>query len=233
MTQKIRETDLYKPVKMFFEAQGYEVKSEIYGCDVVAIKDNNPIAIIELKTRFSLELVLQGVERLSVSGIIYLAILKEPRSGLKKRLNKIIKLCRILGFGILLVTLPKNAGGYVTQILEPLPNRPSNQKKSTRLLKEFKNRHGDPNTGGTAAAPLMTAYKQNALRIVSELENGYKTIPELRDKTGLHNTASILQRNFYGWFSRVDRGVYELSSTGIQSSKEYASIIHDLINPYK
>ena len=121
----------------------------------------------------------------------------------------------------------------MTQILEPLPNRPSNQKKSTRLLKEFKNRHGDPNTGGTTAAPLMTAYKQNALRIVSELKNGYKTIPELRDKTGLHNAASILQRNFYGWFSRVDRGVYELSSTGIQSSKEYASIIHDLINPYK
>ena len=158
MTQKIREADLYKPVKMFFEAQGYEVKSEIYGCDVVAIKDNNPIAIIELKTKFSLELVLQGVERLSVSGIIYLAILKEPRSGLKKRLNKIIKLCRILGFGILLVTLPKNAGGYVTQILEPLSNRPSNQKKSNRLLKEFKNRHGDPNTGGSTAMPLMTAW---------------------------------------------------------------------------
>ena len=233
MTQKIRETDLYKPVKMFFEAKGYEVKSEIYGCDVVAIKDNNPIAIIELKTKFSLELVLQGVDRLSVSGIIYLAILEGPRSGLKKRRNKIIKLCRILGFGILLVTLPKNAGGYVTQILEPLTNRASNQKKSKRLLKEFKNRYGDPNTGGSKATPLMTAYKQNALRIVSELKNGCKTIPELRDKTGLQNTASILQRNFYGWFSRVDRGVYELSSIGMQSSEEYAGIINDLINPYK
>ena len=158
MTQKIRETDLYKPVKMFFESQGYEVKSEIYGCDVVAIKDSNPIAIIELKTKFSLELVLQGVERLSVSGIIYLAILEGPRSGLKKRLNKIIKLCRILGFGILLVTLTKNTGGYVTQILGPIPNRPGNPKKSNRLLKEFKNRHGDPNTGGSTGAPLMTAY---------------------------------------------------------------------------
>ena len=81
--------------------------------------------------------------------------------------------------------------------------------------------------------PLMTAYKQNALRIVNGLENRSKSISELRKTTGVHNTASILQRNFYGWFSRVDRGVYELSSTGIQSSKEYASIIHDLINPYK
>ena len=233
MTQKIRETDLYKPVKMFFEAQGYEVKSEIIGCDVVAIKDKHPIAIIELKTKFSLELVLQGIERLSVSGIIYLAVLEGPKSGLKKRLNKIMKLCHMLGFGILLVTLPKNAGGYVTQILEPLPHRSRNQKKSNRLLKEFKNRHGDPNTGGSTAMPLMTAYKQNALRIVNGLENGCKTIPELRKKTGVYNTASILQRNFYGWFSRVDRGVYELSSAGIQSSREYASIIHDLINPYK
>ena len=233
MTQKIRETDLYKPVKMFFEAQGYEVKSEIIGCDVVAIKDKHPIAIIELKTKFSLELVLQGIERLSVSGIIYLAVLEGPKSGLKKRLNKIMKLCHMLGFGILLVTLPKNAGGYVTQILEPLPNRPSNQKKSKRLLKEFKNRHGDPNTGGSAATPLITAYKQNALRIVNGLENGCKTIPELRNKTGVQNTASILQKNFYGWFSRIDRGVYALSPTGIQSSKEYAHIIHGLINPYK
>ena len=199
----------------------------------MAIKDKHPIAIIELKTKFSLELVLQGIERLSVSGIIYLAVLEGPKSGLKKRLNKIMKLCHMLGFGILLVTLPKNAGGYVTQILEPLPNRPSNQKKSNRLLKEFKNRHGDPNTGGSAATPLITAYKQNALRIVNGLENGCKTIPELRDKTGVQNTASILQKNFYGWFSRVDRGVYELSSTGIQCSKEYAGIINGLINPYK
>ena len=81
--------------------------------------------------------------------------------------------------------------------------------------------------------PLMTAYKQNALRIVNGLENGSKTISELRKKTGVHNTASILQKNFYGWFSRVDRGVYELSSAGIQSSKEYARVIHGLINPYK
>ena len=100
MTQNIRETDLYNPIKMFFEAQGYEVKSEICGCDVVAIRDNDPTVIIELKTKFSLELVLQGVERLSVSNNIYLAILEGPRSGLNKRRNKIIKLCRILGFGL-------------------------------------------------------------------------------------------------------------------------------------
>ena len=127
MTQNIRETDLYNPIKMFFEAQGYEVKSEICGCDVVAIRDNDPTVIIELKTKFSLELVLQGVERLSVSNNVYLAILEGPRSGLNKRRNKIIKLCRILGFGFLLVTVSKNTISYVTPILEPVPNQSGNQ----------------------------------------------------------------------------------------------------------
>ena len=122
MTQNIRETDLYNPIKMFFEAQGYEVKSEICGCDVVAIRDNDPTVIIELKTKFSLELVLQGVERLSVSNNVYLAILEGQGSGLNKRRNKIIKLCRILGFGFLLVTVSKNTISYVTPILEPVPN---------------------------------------------------------------------------------------------------------------
>jgi hypothetical protein len=122
---------------MFFEAQGYEVKSEICGCDVVAVKDNNPTVIIELKTKFSLELVLQGVDRLSVSNNIYLAILEGPRSGLNKRRNKIIKLCRILGFGFLLVTVSKNTISYVTPILEPVPNRSGIHKKIKTIIKRI------------------------------------------------------------------------------------------------
>jgi hypothetical protein len=32
----VRESDLYPPVKAFLEAQGYEVKGEIGGCDACA-----------------------------------------------------------------------------------------------------------------------------------------------------------------------------------------------------
>jgi len=34
----MRETTLYEPIKLFLEMQGYEVKAEIVGADVVAVR---------------------------------------------------------------------------------------------------------------------------------------------------------------------------------------------------
>ena len=234
MAKAILETDLYPPVKRFLEAQGYEVKSEIYGCDIVGIKKNTPLTIIELKTRFNLEVVLQGVDRLSLSNNVYLAILEGPSSGLKKRSKKVVKLCQLLGFGILLVTIPTHGMGYVTPVLDPAPYQSrQNPRKSNKLLKEFFERHGDPNTGGSNRQPIITAYRQNALRILDSLKTGHKTIAELKQQTGVSKTAAVLQRNFYGWFKRVERGIYELSPEGITSVKKYAHTISALTNPYK
>ena len=49
---KSAETDLYLPVKRFLEAQGYEVKSEITSCDVVALRGAEAPVIVELKLAF-------------------------------------------------------------------------------------------------------------------------------------------------------------------------------------
>lgn len=38
----LRETDLYPPVKLFLEAQGFEVKAEIGAADVVARRGDEP-----------------------------------------------------------------------------------------------------------------------------------------------------------------------------------------------
>ena len=59
----MRETELYAPVKAFLEAQGYKVKSEVKGCDVVAVRDGAEPVIVELKLQLSLALLLQGVDR--------------------------------------------------------------------------------------------------------------------------------------------------------------------------
>src|SRR5258708_26072241 len=60
-----RETSLYLPVKRFLEGLGFEVKGEICGCDLFAIRGPEPplVVIAELKLRFNLELVLQGFNR--------------------------------------------------------------------------------------------------------------------------------------------------------------------------
>ena len=61
------EAALYGPVKRFLEGQGYVVKGEVRGCDLVARRGDEPPVIVELKLRFNLALVLQGIDRLARS----------------------------------------------------------------------------------------------------------------------------------------------------------------------
>src|SRR5262245_57371092 len=65
--QPTGEASLYGPVKRFLEAQGFEVKGEVRGCDLVARRGDEPPVIVELKLRFTLALVLQGIDRLALS----------------------------------------------------------------------------------------------------------------------------------------------------------------------
>ena len=68
------ERELYAPVKAFLEKQGYQVKAEVRGCDAVGLRGDEPPAIVELKRKFNLDLVLQGVARLGLSDRVYLAV---------------------------------------------------------------------------------------------------------------------------------------------------------------
>ena len=85
------ESDLYAPVKALLEGQGYSVKGEVRGCDVVAVRGGEPPLIVELKRAFGMALVLQGVRRLALSDAVYLAVGAWP-----KNLRDVKKLCRRL-----------------------------------------------------------------------------------------------------------------------------------------
>lgn len=224
------ETDLYEPVKTFLEAQGYEVKAEVSGCDVVAVRGDEPPVVVELKTRFNLELLLQAADRLSVSDTVYIAVADGPRSGLRGRGKRALKLCRMLGFGVLLVRLPKTGAGHVTPVQDPGIYQPRrNPRRSKRLLKEFVERVGDPNTGGATRMPIITAYRQSALRLVASLESGEASTREIRANTGVEQASTILQRNVYGWFDRAARGVYGLSPKGREAADLYREVIDRLM----
>jgi hypothetical protein len=75
---------------------------------------------------------------------------------------------------------------------------------------------GDPNRGGaTARRPLMTAYRQEALRCAAFVAcHGPARPAALRAGAEAPNAARILQRNVYGWFVRVERGLYDLTDLG-------------------
>src|SRR3979490_1034293 len=98
----IRETALYPPVKRDLESLGFDVKGEICGCDLVALRGDEPPLVVvgELKLGFNLELVLQGVDRTARCAGIWLAVRISGRRG-RERDPRVRKLCRLLGFGLL------------------------------------------------------------------------------------------------------------------------------------
>ncbi|NQW52431.1 MAG: hypothetical protein HQ465_14445 [Rhodospirillales bacterium] len=201
------ESDLYAPVKALLEGQGYVVKGEVRGCDVVAVRGTEPPVVIELKRTFGLGLVLQGVDRLSLTDLVYLAVGQWP-----KQMKNVKKLCRRLGLGFIVVGNDK-----ADVVLDPAPYTPrQNKRKTGRLLGEHARRVGDPNLGGQAMrAPLMTAYRQEALRCAELLAaNGPMKVAALRVACAAPKAAQILQDDVYGWFERVERGVYTITPKG-------------------
>ena len=127
-------------------------------------------------------------------------------------MKNVRKLCRRLGLGFIVV-----AGTKADVVLDPAPYKPRpNKRKAGRMLGEHARRVGDPNLGGQAMrAPLMTAYRQEALRCAALLAaNGPMKVAALRASGEVPKAARILQDDVYGWFERVERGVYGLSPKG-------------------
>ena len=215
-----KETDLYPAIKIFLETQGYTVKAEIKDCDLVAVKGDGRQIIVELKLKFSLELVLQGVDRLALTDDVYIAVLAANTAAKRKnwraKRKGYLKLCRRLGLGLMTVDLSKQQQ-QVAVLLDPLTYAPrKNKLKQSKLLKEFNDRVGDPNIGGMNRTKIITAYRQDAIRCAYGLANNKSmAVKELKLKTGVGKTAAILQKNYYGWFERVTRGVYCLSAQGL------------------
>ncbi len=204
------ETSLYLPVKRFLEKLGFEVKGEVCGCDVVAVRNSEPplVVITELKLRFNIELLLQGVDRAAACDEIWLAVRLGARRG-REQDPRVRKLCRLLGFGLLGVS----KAGRVDILVEPGPWRPRRDRKRRSLLvEEHRRRQGDPAPGGSTRAPIMTAYRQQALACAAALAAGPRPVREV--KLAAPDAPKILLRNVYGWFVRVERGVYALAEPG-------------------
>jgi len=204
------ETNLYLPVKKFLEGLGFTVKGEISGCDLVAIAAGSPPVVVigELKLTFNLALVLQGVDRADACDEVWLAVGSSRRKG-RERDARVRKLCRRLGFGLLAVT---DRGGVEIIVSPTAPAPRRNRRRRSRLIDEHKRRLGDPMAGGGSRAPVMTAYRQQALVCAAAVATGPRRPRDL--KPSIPDAPKILLRNVYGWFKRVDRGVYALTEAG-------------------
>ncbi len=208
----MRETDLYPPVKAFLEAQGYEVKGEIGPADVVGLRAEGDMVVVELKRGFSLALFHQGIARLSVCDHVYLAVARGAGRPWLKSLRENVKLARRLGLGLMSVRLED---GRVEVHCDPGPYAPRKMARRARaMLGEFERRTGDPNLGGLRGA-RVTAYRQEAVLCAEFLAlAGTARGAEVAKSTGVKRATTIMRNNHYGWFAKVAVGVYALTEAG-------------------
>lgn len=219
---KIKETDLYLPIKSLLQEQGYEVKGEVGAADIVACRSDEEPLIVELKATFSLALFHQAIERQSITDTVYVAVPRGAGKAFLKSLKNNVALCRRLGIGLITVRLKD---GFSEIHLDPSPYKPRQSKlKKARLLKEFAKRVGDPNLGGTGGKKLMTAYRQDALRCLKALkQNGPTKAALIAKATQVERARNIMAADHYGWFEKVEKGIYDITPVGKAAFKEYAA----------
>ena len=212
------ETALYLPIKSFLEAAGYAVKGEIGGCDLVGVTDGEPpvVVICELKMTFNLELILQAVDRAAASDEVWIAARVSKKGKGREGDRRFRDLCRRLGFGMLAVS-DNDVVDIVVSPIAPMPRK--NTRRRSRLVEEHRRRKGDPALGGSTRKPIMTAYRQQALACAAAIENGVQRPKDMREAAP--KAPQILRDNVYGWFERIDRGIYALTELGTEALKRW------------
>jgi hypothetical protein len=184
------------------------------------------MVIVELKTAFNLTLLLQGIDRQKKTDDVFLAIEMPKNLRRHSHWRDIQGLCRRLGLGLLTVRF-SSGEPHVETICLPGPYRPQMAKRrQTMILREFSSRSGDYNTGGVNKRPLMTAYRENALRIADFLLiNGPSSVKTMRESLKMEKIGAILQKNFYQWYIRTGRGIYMLTPKGEEALQTYRTIV--------
>ncbi len=220
---KPKETALYPPIKAHLEAQGYTVKGEVGVADIVARRADEPVLIVELKLGFSLGLFHQGIARLAVSDVVYLAVPNKPGKPFQRALKDNVKLARRLGLGVITVRL---RDGHVEVHVDPGPYVPRKSKrKAAQLLRAFDRLQGDPNAGGATRHGIITGYRQDALRCARFLAvHGPSKGATVKDWAEVPDATRIMAADHYGWFCRVSRGVYDLTAAGRQGLADYGDV---------
>jgi hypothetical protein len=215
------ETDLAAPVTAFLAAQGWTVRSEVKDCDVAAVRGDD-LLVVELKKSITLALLVQGARRQRLTDTVYLAIPRPSSVWQWRRVNRgVLHLLRRLELGLLFV-VPEG----IDVVLQPRPLARRRKPAARRaVLEEVDQRSADYNTAGSTRRKLMTAYREQALRIACFLAvHGELSPKRLRELGTGEKTRAILYDNVYGWFRRVRTGIYRLSAHGARDLGAYPEL---------
>ncbi len=235
--KKVLEKDLFAPIQKHFTSLGFYVHGEVNHCDITASKDDELI-IIELKRNLNIDLLIQAAKRQRITENVYIAIPKPGFSLFSRKWRDLCFIVRRLELGLIIVSF-KDASEIVKVVFDPSPfdrkrSMQRNKKKKINVAREIEGRHGNYNIGGSPGTKLITAYRENSIHIACCLKKHGQLSPRrLRELGTGEKTLSILNKNFYTWFEKVEKGIYKLSSCGEQALLEYPQLVsyyNELIN---
>lgn len=226
------ESSLYGPVRDYLEGLGYEVKGEVKGCDIAAMRDGELI-VVELKRGFTMELLYQAINRQRIADGVYVAVPLPGRGYLSPHIRDMQALCRRLELGLIFVGFTSQGTPQLDVAVHPREASAPRRDKKRRLavIREHESRTGSVNTGGVTRKKILTAYKEQALWVARLLrEEGPLTAEEVKRRGGPPNAASILGRNVLRWFVREAapgkrRYLYQVSPTGLEALEMYGHLL--------
>ena len=225
------ETDMYGSIKKYFEDQGFRVRSEVRDIDVVAQKKDLLVGI-EMKRGLTFELLIQAALRQKTCDLVYMAVPKPKRIVKDKSMNNMLYLLKRLELGLLYVDMEKE---QVMEVCAPAfydldRGRRAKIKEKLRILKEVKKRSIDGNKGGSRGKKLLTAYREDSLRAVALIRVKGVVSPKELKELGINHT--LLSKNYYDWFIKVNHGKYSLN--GVHPDHEiYGHLIESFMNEYQ
>ena len=221
---KRAESDLSAPVTAYLSSLGFTTRAEVKHCDITATLDDM-LVVVELKTAFCLDLVLQAVERQTLADAVYVALPAGGVFGKSARFDKkrrgVETLLRRLRIGLLLVHFSDDdAPPTVECVFSPAATDPAPKPKPKRraaVVREIAGRTGDYNIGGTTGVKRTTAYREEAIFLAACLEKyGASSASQLQVVGATTKARAMLFRNVYNWFERTQkRGVYALAPHAI------------------
>lgn len=229
MKRDYLEEDMYDVVKDHFVSLGYQVQGEVRACDVIAVKEDTLI-ILELKKSLSLELLVQSVKRQKLGALTYLCVPKPRHLAKNRKFQDLLYLLKRLGLGLIFCEPEREALEVMLhpEAADQLKSRQINRSGRQRLLKEIEGRKTSLNRGGSRGKKLMTAYREDAIKLLWLCARHEFIAPKDGVRLGIKKTPSILRDNHYGWFEKTGRGRYVLTEGGKSALDEYRDVVSQI-----
>ena len=224
------EKDLFKPIKKYFEEQGFECDGEVDGIDLYMEKDGQAVAV-ELKVSLDFKVVMQAALRQKLVPYVYIGTfaVRSTRSALFRDKLYLIKR---LGIGLILVTKSTKAISVLCDPAEvDLQDTSSSIRKRKHLQREFSGRRTHLNTGGVNKQKLITSYREDALLVLNALAElgGQGSPADVRKQCGVDRALAIMYKNHYGWFDRIGTGNYSITENGYAALEEFEDVLYMML----